>query len=380
MSRTRTLSDVCLDFQSLHYQITQQTEITQDGIGITSSVGDLQEVLQNKLNTDYELSPVCMEAIKLAMRAIYSNVGATYTLEHYTGPAFPQYALENLSGFVKELWTRVKASIQTLWDKVSQFWEDNFSALSSVRNTLVHAIKVVEKDYHVTSARQSVRLSDTVFNAFSSPKDVDDVLVMSFILNHLSNFERLDEVLDRTKYFNDHVRTIQQSDFEKDIDPYLMTIAEKLTSRIFKFGYDARPMIAGDYVSASYEFEPGSAEMQITIDKQTLSVNNDRREIYICDKTKLRIILKRTLDVIDETIKYATVRQKAEKEFDALIRVYDKIVLQGDPIINKNVNKAIKLIYKINSCMPGFFSLMVTSNVKLAKSVISYTGLCVKEA
>lgn len=376
----QSVQEVHLAFQSLHTAITQQTEITQDGINITSSVDDLQEVLENKLNTNYELSPVCQEAIRLAIQAIYSNVGATYSLETYATTNFTQYALENLSGFVKELWVRVKTSIKTLWDKVAQFWEDNFSALQSVRNTLSHAYKVVEKEYTVTSARQSVRLSDSLFNAFNSKKDVDDVLVMSFIMTHLSNFERLDEVIDRTKYFNYHVRELQEEDFKQDIEPQLVAIGEKLTSRVYKFGHDMRPMIGGEYLVADYAFEPGTAELQMTIDKQTLSTDNDKREMYITDKSKLKNIIKRTIDVIDETIKYASIREKTQKEFDALIHVYDKIILHSDPIINKNVNKAIKLIYKINSAMPGFFSLVVTSNVRLAKSVINYAGLCVKEA
>lgn len=380
MSRLYSVEDVCVDFQSLHTRITQQTEVTQDGINISSSVDDLQEVLKNKLNTDYEISPVCMEAIKLAIKAIYSNVGATYSAETYATTNFSQHALENLSGFVSELWVRVKASMQTLWNKVAQFWEDNFSALQSVRKTLGQALKVIEKDYKVTTSRQSMRLPDGVFNAFNSKKDVDDMLVMSFIMTHLANFERLDEVVDRTKYFNHQARHLRVEDFEKDIEPQLTAMADKLTARIFKFGHDMRPMINGEYVSVEYNFESGSADMQINIDRQELSVDNDTREIYICDHTKLRHLVKRAMDVIDETIKYASIREKAQKEFDDLIHVYDKLVLHGDPMINKNVNKTIKLIYKINSSMPGFFSLVVNSNVKMAKAVLNYAGLCVKEA
>lgn len=374
------LEEVQLQFNKLHSEITQQTEITQDGINISSTANDLQTLLENKLNTDYELSPVCVEAIKLASQAIFSNVGANYSLESYSGTSFSEYALETLSVFVKELWTKVKTSIQNLWDKVSQFWEDNFSALKSVRKSLDHAYNVIQKEYKVTSERQAVRISETLLHAFNAKKDLDGVMVESFINTHLSNFERLDEIIDRTRYFNNHARTIRKEDFEKDIEPHLIGIAEKLTSRVFKFGHDVRPIIGGEYISVEYNFESGSADMKIDVDKNTLPVDMDKRETFITDQNKLKSLIKRTIDVVDETIKYTDERKKVQKEFDDLIRVYDKLVLEGNSEISKNVNKTIKLIYKINSCMPGFFSFVVTSNVKLAKSVMTYAGLCLKKA
>ena len=375
-----SLEDVQLEFQSLDHVIAHQTEITQDGINISSSANELRSLLENKLDTDGEISPVCMEAIKIAIQAIYSNVGARYSLEDYNGTSFSEYALETLSVFVKELWTKVKTSIQNLWDKVSQFWEDNFSALKSVRKTLDHALTVIQKEYKITSERQTVRISDPLLHAFNSKKNLDSVLVESFINTHLGNFERLDEIIERTRYFNNHVRAIRKEDFEKDIESQLIAISEKLTSRVFKFGHDVRPIIGGDYISVEYNFDAGSADMNIAVDKTTLPVDNDKRETYITEQNKLKSLVKRTIDVIDETIKYADIRKKAQKEFDDLIHVYDKVMLEGDSTISKNVNKTIKLIYKINSCMPGFFSLVVLSNVKLAKSVVNYAGLCVREA
>ena len=246
--------------------------------------------------------------------------------------------------FVKELWTKVKTSI-----------------LKSVRKSLDHAYNVIQKEYKVTSERQAVRISETLLHAFNAKKDLDGVMVESFINNN-------------------HARTIRKEDFEKDIEPHLIGIAEKLTSRVFKFGHDVRPIIGGEYISVEYNFESGSADMKIDVDKNTLPVDMDKRETFITDQNKLKSLIKRTIDVVDETIKYTDERKKVQKEFDDLIRVYDKLVLEGNSEISKNVNKTIKLIYKINSCMPGFFSFVVTSNVKLAKSVMTYAGLCLKEA
>lgn len=371
------LDDAYLHCQHLHDEILDRTEATQDGINVSACCDKLETLLTN---TEGELSPLSVESIKLAIQAIYSNVGATYSLESYAGTNFKQIALEDVSGFVKELWARVKTSIQTLWDKVTQFWEDNFSALQSTRKSLEQAIAVVQKDYKVTERRQAMRLPDALFTAFNTKKDIDDVLVGSFIVTHLGNFDRLDEVVNRTKYFNQHVRVMRRDEFTRDVDAHLISIANNLTSRVFKFGMDVRPMIGGDYLSVEYNFEDGSSEMTVDINKSTLPVDMENREIYITDHSKLKNLLKKTLDVIDETIKYASVREKAQKEFDDLIHTYDKIVLEGDPVINKNVNKTIRLIYKINSCMPGFFSLVVSSNVKLAKAVLGYASLCVKEA
>lgn len=372
-----SLEDVQLKFQAVYNSVADQTEATQDGIRVSSYCEQLTTLLTDNTDT---MSSLGMESIRIALQAIYSNVGAAYSCESYAESHFRQHALEDLLGFVKELWTRVKTSIQTLWDKVSQFWEDNFSALQSVRKHLQHAMVVVQQEYKVNSSKQSLRISDTVLNAFCTKKDVDDVIVSSFVMTHMSNFERLDEIINRTKYFNQHVKTISKETFERDVDSYLISITEKLTSRVFKFGLDVRPIIGGDYISVEYNFEPGSVDLKIDVNKTTLPSDLDRREIYTADQQKLKGIIKHTIDVIDETIRYAHIREQAQKEFDGLIHAYDKLIIEGDVAINKNVNKAIKLIYKINSCMPGFFSLVVLSNVKLAKSVMTYANLCMKEA
>lgn len=359
--------------------IEQKYDIINDALNTTKQIDDILNVISTNNNN---ISSISTEAINLAISCIYENLGAKsylFSIENYNSYS-SNIALENINNFIKKLWEKIKMTIDSLWDKLNDFWYNNFHSLNKIKKSLLQLLQKIDNQYTLTSNQLAKEPEYNLYLYFNNSKNIDDKAIEEFLNTHNHNFNRLDEIAKYSKYFNKYVRSLNDSDFENDIDYLLVGLCKDFTRKPFKFGDEKYPIINGEYITIEYVYNEENNNIELVHNKEKLGNNiNETNKIYLISKNKLRSIIKRTIEIIDNTIKYKDVQEDIQKEFKELIKVYDNIIAKDEPVLKDNHKKVLKLIYKINSSIPGIFSIIILSNVKLARSIAYYANYCLKE-
>lgn len=374
-------------------EILELQDIVTEGLNTSLLVDNLKSIVYTKKESELSI-----ECLKLSMSIIYENIGAKYyttSLEDYTINN-QSIAIESMNNFVKELWVKIKTSIIKLWDKVSDFWNNNFSSLNKIKSSLESTLLQIEMSYKVNSTTISKTEDKNILDSFNNSKDVDEKTLENFIVAHELNFNKINELLKHTKHFNGHIKSIAQSEFNSDIDSLLGSLSKDFTYHPFRFGQRNYPIVGGEYVTIEYSFDKETSDINVSTEKEKIE-SDENRDIYLINNNKLKGLIRKTLNIINETIKYKEIQKSIEKEFNNLIAVYDKLIIHHDfeskDLVehydkvsaihdkdnNINYKKIIRLVYRINSSIPGLFGIVVLSNVKLARSIVHYSNYCLKE-
>lgn len=383
-----------LEIRTINNEVIQQQETISDALVTSLYVDNIQDVVSESYVSKTELSKTTMHCINLAVENICHNLGAntskyirTLSVESYTSDSYKTVALEDINIFIKDLWVKIKDSVNNLWNKVNEFWKNHFSALNKIKVALESALQDVNDKYQKTEASVSNKEDSMILNSFNDGGDVDQRALETFILAHYHSFNTVDEIIKHTKHFNHFVKNLTQNDFDSDINYILDNLSKNFVGRIFKLGTDKAPMVTGEYITIEYVKPENNNDLDLIHSVEKIEPNQNRK-IYIVSKSHLKTLILKTLDIIKETIKYKDIQTTLQKEFNQLTSIYDGhierngLIMDYDHINNKNTvllknyKKTIRLIYRINSSMPKILGAVITSNVKLARSVVNYTHFC----
>lgn len=389
-------AEICIEeavLMGVLSEVINQEETITDALNTSNQLDSVQSIVTECYKD--ELSETSKKCINLALETICENLGADHkkffdmlSLENLSGNKFQQLALESTSVFIKELWSKIKSSIDELWNKINDFWNDNFSSLNKIRKSLESILEQISGNYKVTSPIKTNHNDQAILSNFSNnSNDIDSKTLIGFITAHYHSFNSLDELVKYTKQFNVNTRNMSESDFESDMEYILDHLCKNFIGRSFRFGSDKAPLVGGHYTNL--EFVTDNNDLIITSDIEQLD-HTENRNIWIIDKSNLQTLVRKTLDIIKETIHYKESQELLRKEFINLTKTYDKYIEKNSLIVdydeisgNKsnlltNYKKTIRLIYRINSNIPKIFGMVILSNVKLARSVVNYSNFCLK--
>ena len=358
-------TEINASIESLQYVITEALDSTRQ-------IDKLSELISSNNNP----TSISIEAINLTISTIYENLGATrYAFS--TESISNEIALENINEFVQKLWVKIKETLDDLWNKVSDFWNDNFASLTKIKRSLESVLLRVRYEYEINNPKVVGKENQPLKNLFGSDENIDDKSIEKIINTHRINFNILDSIINHTKHFNKHIKTISNSEFEHGVDYLFQSLCKEFIRHPFRFGEERHPIVNGEYLTLEYNYDEESHDINLTTDKQKVEIA-ENIEILAISKHRLEYIIKQTLDIISSTFKYKSIQEGIKKEFDDLTRVYDKMIESGEPDLNGEHKKVIRLVYRINSSIPGVFGVVILSNVKLARGVVNYAEFCMR--
>jgi len=379
-----------LEISIANNEITQQHETISDALINSVHLDNIQNVI----HTSKEFSRFSMHATNLAIESICQNLGApidkyinTFSLENLTSDSYKQIAFEDVQMFIKDLWIKIKESVNRLWEKVTEFWHNNFSTLNKVKAALDAALIQVNEQYKRNTVEEAANPDINLLSNFNNGKDVNQKTIDGFITAHHNALNTIDELIQNTRYFNRFTKYLTQSNFENETEDILKSIKKNFINRTYRLGSEQAPIITGSFITIEYTQPENTFDIKFTSNVQKVDSKNDAK-LFMLDKDKLRNVINKTTSVIREILKYRDIQNDLQKEFNKLISTYDKhienqgFLIDFDNLQQSNTNllnnykRTIRTIYHVNISMPKVLGTFIISNIKLARSVVQYTHFC----
>ena len=353
---------------------TEIADVAGDETAISNAdeAGEQMEEVGDLLEGSEGLDEVAAEATRIAVEAICARVGADpkkmgmyhlYATENFASTssrkANTQIALEGVKEFLKELWQKIKTAMDTLWKKVTAFWDKHLSSLGRVKkalesmNTKISSMgKTMKGDGMIEKAPSGL------VSAFAGTESINKATVSKYIKSHA------DVAGEFSRVVNDTSKASVNSKFDQD--------------EVREFGSNAAPLIGGVWFKYTFENEEG----KITTTVETENVENTETELQliVAGKEELKSLVKETLDVIKATVKSKTELDKANKEYTkAMSAVLQQINAGAQTDDAKTTRQALVGLRSMNSKLATFSTKLVGLDVKLAKSVLQYVSICIKQ-
>lgn len=354
-----------------------------EGMGAADQLEQVEEVVEQAAEGE-GLEPVAAEAIKIAVEAICARVGANpkavyslYATENFQSAssrkANTKYALEGVSEFLKDLWKKIKSALTNLWAKVKAFWDKHIStlgrvkkALESMKQKVAASTGKLEKQAYVESAPGGIA------SAFGfGGKDVLDSTIGEVIDAHAEAGKVSDEItamgLKAAKAASDAIGATQAIDL-------------KNVQGQWNLGTDKAPLVGG--VKTVFKIEVEENNVNVSFERDAVE-KGEKAGVKLVEKAAVSGLLTKTMSVIDADVKAKAGFDKAQSEFTKAMGDVEKAV--NATAVSKETSEAakpsreaIKVMYKVNSKTPQVSAERVSLDIKLAKGVLAYAGLCLK--
>ena len=364
----------------------EATIAIDEGMGAVDQLEQVEQVVETAAEGE-GLDPVAAEAIRIAVEAICARVGADskkvfnlYAAENFNSAssrkANTKIALEGVGEFLKDMWKKIKAALQRLWEKAREFWDKHVSSLGRIKKALTSAKSNL--------GNSSGKLKDKAFieeapsalmEAFGFKKDISVAEIKNVIKVHNALTDNADKINAEIQYLNSMAEASAHAG-KTDIDGMMA-----LVDREFKFGTSNAPMVGGVYIT--YKFQGDKSEGTLDLDIEREKVDRESKlGVSLSDKAALQDLIKETIHVIDNTIRYRDKTKKIDEATNKFFVVLEKRIVtlsdSASPEDVKEMRKIMKMVYKSNAKAPQLNAEILSFNVKLGKAVLGYVALCVK--
>lgn len=369
--------------------VADETEITEveagveEGMGAADQLEQVEEVVEQAAEGE-GLDPVAAEAIRIAVEAICARVGANpksvyslYATENFQSAssrkANTKYALEGVGEFLKDLWKKIKSALENLWNKVKAFWAKHVSTLGRVKKALDSMKQKVSSSSGKLEGQAYIEnapggLSD----AFGfSGSDITDSVIGDIVKNHMGAHTAADEASSAGTAAAKAAVAAVNSDTDIDLTG---------VAKSWELGSKTKPLVGGAYATFKIEVE----EENVTASMERESVEKgDKVGVKVVEKAGVSALLSKTSACIDATIKAKSGFDKAQTEFTKSMTelekaINGKVTDKTSTEAAKPARQAVKAMYKINSKIPQISAERISLDLKLAKAVLAYSALCVK--
>jgi len=385
------VADVQAEIQEEVIDANEAAEAINEGIDAADQLEEVEEVVANAAEEE-GLDPVAAEAVRIAIEAICARVGANpkvmyplYATENFQSAssrkANTKIALEGAREFLINIWKKIKAAMQRLWKKIKEFWDKHFSNLGRVKKALESMKNKISESSGKLKDKAYIEEAPSGLHEAFGGGDISVKVINGFIKEHEDLGYNSDTASAAITTFNEIANSIlnKLGSLEKivpnsDSIPELEQAIRNLHKDVsFKTGN----LIGGLIVDVNYDIEDdGNVTLDITRD---YADKKDKGGVVLAEKSEVRELLTRTLKLINESIKYKAKQEKVQESFNKLALAIEKAINKvEDEKSQKVFRKLMKITYKINSKIPTVETEFLNLNVKLARAVISYAALCLK--
>lgn len=345
-----------------------------EGMGAADQLEEVQDVVETASEGE-GLDPVAAEAIRIAVEAICARVGANpkavyslYATENFQSAssrkANTRIALEGVGEFLKDMWKKIKAALQRLWEKTKAFWDKHISSLGRIKKALESAKAKVSassgklKDKAFIEDAPSA-LTDAVGGGDISAKSFD-----GFVASHKALLASAADVASKTADFNQ-----KAAGSVADINSAISALKGSAPPK-------SGTLIGG--VTIEYKFvEEGEGVVNLEIERENVD-KKDKGGVSLAEKNDVKGALDGVLTLINDNIKAKEKQNKLQESFNKFSLAVEKAINNAAAADQKGLRDAMKVAYKINAKAPTIQNEVLGLNIKLAKSVLVYAGLCLK--
>lgn len=344
----------------------------ESAIAAADEAGEQMEEVSDLLEGSEGLDEVAAEAVRIAVEAICARVGADpkkmgmyhlYATENFASAssrkANTQIALEGVKEFLKELWQKIKSAMDNLWKKVIAFWDKHISSLGRVRKALESMnTKVSSMGKNLKGDGMLEKAPSSLVSAFAGKDSINKATVQKYINSHSDIAKYFKNLTNATIGLNTNVTSFKEDSAE--------------------FGGPTQPLIGGVWYKYTFENEEG--KVTATVETENLDDTETELQLIVSGKEELKGLIKDTLVVIKNAIKSKDELVKANKEFTKVMsEVLKDINSATQDDAAKETRQTLVAIRSINSKLVSFSTKLVGLDVKLAKSVLQYVSICVKQ-
>lgn len=379
-----------------------------DGLGATDQLEEIQEVVEAAAE-EGGLDTVAAEAVRIAIAAVAARVGAKptaltglYAAENFQSAssrkANTAFALEGVGEFLKDLWKRIKAALEGLYAKVAAFWDKHISALGRVKKALDSMKGKISASSGKLKAENYMEVApSSIAYVFVSKKDITPQVISEYISTHAAvAVEAADvslseeagkvaeQVVEKAAKVAKNTKNGEEVATENaEID----AITAKLTAvfgsngKTIQLGTEAKPLVGGQYIAYTFKSEDG--RLVVDVERQEVEKSDDKVSLTFGSREQLQGILKEATAVIANSMK---LKSQFDKRYGAvktnLQNIGNKITELASAENKEAVaaaREAMRSVQLLNTKIASLEATVSSANVRMAKGVLSYIGLCLKQ-
>ena len=352
----------------------------EEGMGAADQLEQVEEVVAQAAEGE-GLEPVAAEAIKIAVEAICARIGANpkavyslYAAENFQSAssrkANTKYALEGVGEFLKDLWKKIKAALTNLWAKVKAFWAKHVSSLGQVKKALESMKQKVGSSSGKLEGKAYVEEAPgSLGDAFGHAGEISTKSIESVIAQHANLTESADAFVKKVEALNAIAA-------DKAATPSALENVAKLQST------SSGPLVGGVTFKVEVESDAEAGSVQVNFSEEADN-GSEKVGVQLAAKDAVKSMLDKTLAIVNDNMKAREKLAKCEESFNKAAIAVEKVINEGSKDKEsaeaaKETRKSMKIIYAMNAKAPVIFNKGLGFNIKLAKAVLGYSSLCLK--
>jgi hypothetical protein len=378
--------------------VQEITEAVDSGVQAADELEEVQDVVEQA--GDEGLSPIAAEAVRLAISAIASKIGANpkavyslYAVENFQSVsgrrANTQIALEGVQEFLKDLWKKIKAALTKLWTKMKDFWTKHVSA----SGRMIKAVESMKAKVKASSGKISGKAyldkaPSSVAAYFKTAKDVNATVVRESLFD-VGLFEKAGQ---SNADFARQIEGIAKSgdtDSTKSNDA-IHKLLESQTGDGFSI-----PVVGGEVVKFDIERDSEEGTVVMNVTREPAAHLEENPGMAVADKSTLLGLLNDAQILVKAVAKVQKNSEKSTQKFNEAMSAVEKLIEKqsvskgmADNIANKTgisatdpeiVRKLMRLVYKGATFDAKAQSVLIAESIKSCKATLTYAAACLKQ-
>lgn len=374
------VADVQVEVEADIADAAQSAAAIEEGAEASDQLEQVEEMVADAVENGEGLDPIAAEATRIAVEAICARVGANpkavyavYATENFQSvssrKANSKIALEAVGEFLKDLWKKIKAALTRLWEKVKVFWEKNLSTVGRVKKALESMKKRVgESSGKIKDKAYIEEAPSALAEALGFDGDISVKSVNDLIATHKGLLDTTDEVVDTTSAFN-AAATTKIKDIRGAVEVLRGAFKDKKTGTL----------VGGVEISFKLDIDEEEGTVNLEVERENVE-RKDKGGVSLADKAAVKGMVDNMLKVIADNMKAREKQAKLQESFNKMSVAIEKAIndAEADADAKKNMRKAMKVVYKLNAKAPTINNECLAMNIRLAKAVLGYAALCVK--
>jgi len=378
------VADVQVDMGEDVGGVEDQAEAISEGVAAADQLGEVEDVVADAAEGE-GLDPVAAEAIRIAVEAICSRIGANpkaiyslYATENFQSAssrkANSKIALEGVGEFLKDLWKKIKAAVASLWGKVKAFWDKHFSSLGRIRKAIDSTREKVSASSGKLKGKAYMEEAPSyLVNSFAGKDDISATVVDKFLKAH----KKAHDVGEKLAQMGQNIK------IGADLNAATMkALIKSLTVETkFQLGSETEPLVGGKYTVYTIESEAEDATFDVTVERETIDNKDTKLGIALTDKKGLSDIVKSASDLIKDI-------EKLKEKSDKLNTSFNKVMIDVEKLLNKvsevgtkdakegvkEARQLVKIVYKAQSKFAGLLPEVFGNDIACVKAALGFVS------
>jgi uncharacterized protein YpuA (DUF1002 family) len=352
------------------------TEAVDSGLEASSELEEVQAVVEQAAGEGEGLDPIAAEAIRIAVSAIASKIGANpkavyslYAVENFQSAssrrANTQIALEGVQEFLKDLWKKIKDALNKLWAKAKAFWAKHVSNVGQVKKALDSMKAKVKASSGKFSGKPYLdKAPGSLVSAFPGKGDLNAKAVEGFIAGIEGLVKRAGVVAD-----------VLAGSAGKDLAAWKTKIDSAVGSE------DSFVVVGGDKLTIKYDADQEEGAVKLELEREPVEDKEEERGMTVGDKATLISLLDQALASIKTTIELQKKADKSAQAASTFMNDIEKEIAAANqsPEDAKATRTKMRLGYKLSAFDAKISSIAAAENVKLCRAVLGFAAVSLKQ-